>query len=208
MTSAQEESYLNDLSLSLEKSWELLVEGKKDRNSPLHTLAIGTVDPDGIPKQRIMVLREVIREKRLLRFNTDARVSKVTDIGDSSPVSALCYHPEAKIQLRLSGTARIETVSPATEVAWNRASLYGKRCYLADPAPGTEVDLPTSGLDSDIEGRKPEEAEVSSARVNFAILLIEVEHIEWLYLAHTGHRRAKFSWNNKQNQWDSIWLVP
>ncbi len=80
MNSAKEEAYLNDLDFALEKSWELLREGKRDRNSPLHTLAVGTVDQNGKPSQRIMVLREVDRKSRLLRFNTDARVPKVADM--------------------------------------------------------------------------------------------------------------------------------
>ncbi len=120
----------------------------------------------------------------------------------------LCYHSEAKIQLRLSGTARIETDTPATDEAWDRASLYGKRCYLADPEPGTEVSAPSSGLDPKIEGRKPGEREVAPARANFAVLLVEIERIEWLYLAHTGHRRAEFFWISNSNGWDAFWLIP
>jgi len=208
MTDNTEELYLNDLDSSLEKLWELLSAGKKDRNSPLHTLAIDTVDPKGQPSQRIMVLREIDRENRLLRFNTDSRASKIADIGTGNPVSILCYHPEAKIQLRLTGAGRTETNSPVADEAWNRASPYGKRCYLADPAPGTRTDIPTSGLDPDIEGRKPSDQDVAPARANFAILLVEIERIEWLYLAHTGHRRAEFCWNTDSGMWDSNWLIP
>jgi hypothetical protein len=200
--------FLDDIALSLEEAWRLLIDGSQNRKSPLHTPAVATVRDDGQPSQRIMVLREAVREDRMLRFNTDHRASKVADIGNKGMVSILGYHPEAKVQLRLSGRGYIEQDSPACDAAWNDATLYGKRCYLAAPAPGSAVNLPTSGLDPDIEGRKPEGFEVAPARENFAILLVEIERIEWLYLAHTGHRRAMFDWDSGNNSWNGHWLVP
>ncbi|WP_108809975.1 pyridoxamine 5'-phosphate oxidase family protein [Sphingorhabdus sp. Alg231-15] len=208
MSGVSEQPFLDDLALSLEEAWRLLVSGSKDRKSPLHTPSVATVQNNGSPSQRIMVLREAAREDRILRFNTDVRASKVVDIGDGGPVSILGYHPEAKVQLRLSGLGRIEHNSSAGDAAWNEATLYGKRCYLADPAPGSPVRAPTSGLDPAVEGRKPEGFEVAPARENFAILLIEIDKIEWLYLAHTGHRRALFTWNMDNSKWDGQWLVP
>lgn len=208
MNNTPEEPFLNDIAVSLEEAWRLLLEGAKDRKSPLHTPAVATVDSDGAPSQRIMVLRDAIQEARTVRFHTDYRASKVADIGSSGPVSILGYHRDAKIQLRLSGVGRVEHDSPACDAAWNEATLYGKRCYLADPAPGSIVEAPVSGLDPSMEGRKPESFEVAPARDNFAILLVEIRKIEWLYLAHTGHRRAVFGWNENSNQWDGQWLVP
>lgn len=208
MTSEPEQPFLNDLPLSLEQAWQLLIDGSQNRKSPLHTPTVATVRDDGTPSQRIMVLREAERDSRSLRFNTDNRASKVADIGNSGLISILCYHPQAKVQLRLSGRGKIEQESAACDAAWDEATLYGKRCYLADPAPGSSVDAPTSGLDPDVEGRKPEGFEVAPARENFAILCADIEQIEWLYLAHTGHRRALFSWNGADKQWFSQWLVP
>ena len=155
-----------------------------------------------------MILREVKSDIRMMRFNTDMRTSKVSDISNSQPISILAYHPEMKIQMRLAGMAKVESDSAAADAAWDRASLYGKRCYLADPSPGSPVNLPTSGLDPLIEGRKPEAEEVLSARQNFGVLLAEINQIDWLYLAHTGHRRAEFRWNSTSAEWDSGWLVP
>lgn len=208
MTSAKEESFLNDLNLTLEEAWNLLLQGAKDRHSPLHTPAIGTVTAEGIPSQRIMVLRDVDRDNHRLRFNTDVRVSKVADISESAPVSILGYHPAAKVQLRLTGIGHIQQHGPIAEQAWNEASLYGKRCYLADPAPGQAVAVPTSGLDPAMEGQKPTAEQVIPARDNFSVLMVDVEKIEWLYLAHTGHRRASFIWDKEAIRWDGQWLVP
>ncbi|PHR21133.1 MAG: hypothetical protein COA41_02140 [Sphingopyxis sp.] len=208
MTGIQEESFLNDLGLSLEQAWQLLREGSTDRHSPLHTPVVATVTTSGTPSQRIMVLRSADQQSRDLRFNCDARGGKSADIDENAAVSVLCYHPEAKVQLRLSGTALVRSTGSEADAAWEEASLYGQRCYLADPAPGSPVGAPTSGLDPAIEGVKPTPEQVRPARANFAILLVEVQTIEWLYLAHTGHRRARFDWNEAAQEWKSTWLVP
>lgn len=208
MNDAMEEPFLNDMAASLEEAWRLLLEGSNDRKSPLHTPAVATVRDDGSPSQRIMVLRDAVRDSRMLRFHTDVRASKVADVGPKGPMSVLGYHRDAKVQLRLSGLGRIETNSAASDGAWNKTNLYGKRCYLADPAPGSMVEAPISGLDPSMEGRKPEDFEVIPARDNFAILLIEIRQIEWLYLAHTGHRRALFTWDDTDDRWNGQWLVP
>ncbi|MEO9469169.1 flavin-binding protein [Parasphingorhabdus sp.] len=207
MNQPTKEAFLDDLILSLGKGWSLLAEGALNRKSPFHSLSVATISGK-LPSQRIMILREVNPDKRILRFNTDMRTSKVSDISLSQPISVLAYHPEMKIQMRLSGLARIETTSEAADTAWDQASLYGKRCYLAQPAPGSPVSRPTSGLDPLMEGRKPEAEEVLPARKNFGILIAEINQIDWLYLAHTGHRRAEFRWNSQSRDWDSGWLVP
>ncbi|MEH6791903.1 pyridoxamine 5'-phosphate oxidase family protein [Parasphingorhabdus sp.] len=196
------------MNLSLEEAWKLLREGASDRHSPLHTPSVATVTGDGVPSQRVMVMRAVDQPGRLLRFNCDSRGSKVAEISRKPAVSVLGYHPQAKVQLRLSGTGRIQSSGPEADSAWEQASLYGQRCYLADPAPGSPVAAPTSGLDPAMEGVKPTPEQVAPARTHFAILQIAVDKIEWLYLAHSGHRRALFEWNGTANHWHGRWLVP
>lgn len=208
MTDNPEEHFLDDNAASLEEAWRLILEGSRDRKSPLHTPTVASVRGDGTPSLRIMVLRDAIRDTRTLRFHTDYRASKVADIGQSGPVSILGYHRDAKIQLRLSGVGRIENSGSTCDAAWDEATLYGKRCYLADPAPGSIVEAPISGLDPSMEGRIPEGYEVAPARDNFSILLVEINKVEWLYLAHTGHRRALFNWDDTDDRWNGQWLVP
>lgn len=208
MTEDKEEPFLNDLSLSLEEAWKILREGASDRHSPLHTPAVATVTGAGSPSQRIMVLRAADQQNRRLRFNSDARGAKIAEIDRQAGVSMLGYHPGAKVQLRLSGKAVVRRTGPEVDAAWDEASLYGQRCYLAEPGPGSPVDAPTSGLDPAMEGVKPTPEQVAPARAHFAILQVAVERIEWLYLAHRGHRRALFEWNAAAGQWDGRWLVP
>ncbi|MEM8918882.1 MAG: pyridoxamine 5'-phosphate oxidase family protein [Pseudomonadota bacterium] len=202
-------AFYDDLDLSLRAAWSLLAEGAIDRRSPVHVSVVGSIDAKGLPSQRVMVLREADSANHRLRFHTDARAAKVGEFGaDGAPVSILAYHPEERIQLRLNGHGWIEKDGPAADAAWAASTNFAKRCYLADPAPGLTVDAPISGLSAAIEGHKPSDAQVAPARTNFAILLVEVERIEWLYLANAGHRRAVFEWDTACNRWQCSWLVP
>ena len=208
MNAADEMGLPDDLDAVLADIWQRLGRAAKDRRAAMHTPVVATVTPAGVPSQRVMVLRAFDRSSATLRFHTDCRSAKVDDIGDGSAVSFLGYDPSAKRQFRLTGVARIETASPAADKAWAEATLFAKRCYLADPAPGTPSEHPVSGLAADIEGRLPDgDDEVAPGRANFALLMAEIHTIEFLHLAHTGHRRARFT-RDGNGSWNGEWLVP
>lgn len=202
------EEAMDDLDAVRADVFRRLGRAAKDRRSAMHTPVVGTVRPDGMPSQRVMVLRAFDPATATMRFHTDCRAAKAADIGLGSPVSVLAYDAGAKRQFRLTGMARIETDSAAADKAWAEATLFAKRCYLADPAPGSRSNLPVSGLPPAIEGRKPDdEDEVAPGRPNFALLLAQIHTIEFLYLAHTGHRRALFTLDG-DGAWQGQWLVP
>jgi pyridoxine/pyridoxamine 5'-phosphate oxidase len=206
MTSPDYPSFYNDLNKSLQVGWELLAEGAKCRTSPLHTPVVASIDRSGRPSQRVMVLRSADQQRRLLRFHTDSRAEKVAEIGDGAPVSVLAYHPAQQIQLRLTGAALVATEGAAVEEAWQSSTNFARRCYLAEPPPGSPVAEPTSGLAPEYAGINPSDAQIAPARENFAILLAQVDRMEWLYLLNIGHRRARFEWDGAA--WQGHWLVP
>lgn len=198
----------DDLDAVLADVLQRLGHAAKDRRAAMHTPVVATIASDGSPSQRVMVLRAFDRASATLRFHTDSRAAKAEQVGAGSPVSILAYDPGAKRQFRLSGVARIETDTPGADQAWAEATLFAKRCYLADPAPGTVSEVPVSGLAADLEGRKPEdEQEVAPGRANFALLMAQIHTIEFLHLAHTGHRRALFC-KTPDGGWQGQWLVP
>ena len=41
---------------------------------------------------------------------------------------------------------------------------------------------------------------------NFAVIDCQVESVDWLYLQHSGHLRARYTWQD--DQWQSSWLAP
>ena len=200
--------FYDNLELSLAEARKLLADGAANRKSNAHHPVVATLGPDDLPRQRVMILRALDWEARLLRFHTDYRSTKVDELAKNDAASALIYDPASKIQLRLSGKARIEQDGSLPDAAWEQATLFARRCYLAEQAPGMPTDQPMSGLPEWVEGRQPTEDEVIDARANFAILLFEFDDVEWLYLANQGHRRARWRWDSATGIWDGSWLVP
>ncbi len=180
-----------------------LTRAARDRNSPMHMPVVGTGDGD----LRMMVLRECSEGIGRLRFHTDARSPKAQLIGSGGPVSVLAFDPGDKVQLRLRGTGRIEVHGPSADAAWAAATEFARRCYLAEAAPGTAKPEATSGLPPEVEGIRPTEPQLLPARDNFAVLLIEPHSLDWLHLAHNGHRRAQFI-RSGDGAWQGTWVVP
>lgn len=181
-----------------------LTRAARDRKSPMHVPVVGTADGD----LRMMVLRDCTAAIDLLRFHTDARSPKAQAIGTDGAASVLAFDPEAKVQLRVRGTARIETVGPVADAAWAAATPYARRCYLTEGAPGSPAEQPRSGLPAEVEGIRPSEEQLLPARENFAVLLIEPTSLDWLYLAHDGHRRAQFTRTGPGQDWQGTWVIP
>lgn len=199
--------YYGDLELSLAEVHAIIEAGADDRRKAAHSPVVATVDADGAPSQRVMILRDVDWAMRTLRFHTDVRSSKVSE-ADGSPTSVLFYEPDAKTQVRLGGIGHIEQASPVADKAWDSSTLFARRCYMAEIAPGTAVDGPVSGLPNWIEGKQPSAEQIGPARENFAVLIVHFDKIEWLYLANSGHRRARWNWDGEAEDWLGSWLVP
>lgn len=175
-----------------------LNEGATSRHCAMHAPAVATADADA----RVMVLRAFERVGWRLRFHTDARSPKVGVIGSGAPVGVLFYDREAKIQIRCRGTGRIETDRPLADAAWAESTNFARRCYLGE-GPGAVSDVPTSGLPPQFEGTEPNDAQLASARANFAVLLVDLAQADWFYLSNKGHRRAIIDLVSGEGQWVS-----
>ena len=175
-----------------------LAEAASNRSSPMHVPVVGTADGD----VRMMVLRGFDRGGMTLRLHTDLRSPKVAAIARDDRVGLLFHDPAARNQIRVRGRATVLSEGPEVDAAWEQASAYARRCYLAKAAPGTPLDAPASGLPEEVEGVRPTEVQLVPARANFAVILVEVDEFDWLLLAHDGHRRARFA----EGQW--TWVVP
>ena len=184
-----------------------MIEAGRSRHTPMHTPIVGTNGGD----MRVMVLRHYDPATRILRFHTDARSPKVGSIGVGAqgvaPVGVLLYDPAAKIQIRCNGTGRVEIDGPVADAAWADSTTFARRCYLSETAPGAQSDEAVSGLPEWAEGLNPSEDQVAPARENFAVLLIAVDRLDWLFLSNDGHRRAVLE-ARADGGWDGSWVVP
>lgn len=183
-----------------------LARAARDRKSPMHTPAVVSGDVDA----RVMVLRAFDSTAFTLRFHTDTRAPKTAAFAADPRVAVLFYDKGAKIQIRARGTARVLSDAPIVQEAWAKGSNFARRCYLG-AGPGTPSAAPTSGLPSAFEGVEPSDEQLVEARPNFAVLLVELTSLDWLYLAHTGHVRAGFERADKgggKGAWQGRWLAP
>jgi 3-hydroxyisobutyrate dehydrogenase len=188
----------------LDQAWSLLAEGQRLRHSPFHQAVLATITPRG-PSARYVVLRQVDRDRGVLGFHTDRRSEKWAEL-ERDPRVTLCFYGQ-NVQLRGEGRVVLHTDDAVAELAWKRTGLMSRRCYLAEHPPGSSAALPTSGLPVHLAKDRPSEAETVAGRVNFAVVSLPLQRLEWLHLAFEGHRRARFA-RVGFGPWKGEWLVP
>ena len=118
--------------------------------------------------------------------------------------SFLFYDKELKIQVRLKVEAIINHNNDVTKQSWEKTQHISRKCYLVDNGPGTESDIPTSGLKPELDNFDYTKEQSEEGYRNFTVIQCKVKLIEWLYLAAKGHRRARFNLENNKN----TWLIP
>lgn len=168
-----------------------------NRRSAMHTPVVVTGDADA----RVMVMRAFDPGCQTARFHTDSRAPKAALIRQSPAIGVVFYDAGEKVQIRCRGRGEILTDGALVDEAWANSTPFARRCYLGN-APGEVAPEPTSGLPQQFEGVEPSEAELASARPNFAILLVTITSFDWFHLAQTGHRRAVFDADGAR------WLTP
>ena len=197
--------YYNDLEKVYTKIWELLESGLKRRDVPFHipTFICGDKKKfDG----RIVVLRGIDKEEKKIWFHSDIRSNKIKILKSNSKSNLLFYDKSEKIQLRITGQAKINHLNDITKKSWKKTVHMSRQCYLGDKAPGISVSEPTSGLTTDVDNLKYTIEESEIGYKNFCVIETYIKSIEWLYLAAKGHRRAYFNLNKKQLE--KKWLIP
>ena len=197
--------YYNDLDKIYLKIWDLLNLGLKNRDLPFHIpvfICGNKNNSDG----RIVVLRGVDEKEKKIWFHSDIRSNKVKILKVNPEASLMFYDKNEKIQLRISGSAKINYQNITSKKSWEKTAHMSRQCYLGDKAPGSDVSIPTSGLTSDVDNLKYTKEQSEIGYKNFCVVETFIKSIEWLYLASKGHRRAYFSLNKKQLE--KKWLIP
>ena len=153
---------------------------------------------------RIVVLRKVDRQNNLVQFHSDIRSDKIEILKKNSSSAMLFYDKEEKIQVRLKIECIINHENNITKASWEKTQHISRKCYLVDNGPGTESDIPTSGLKPELDNFDYTKEQSEEGYKNFTVIQCKIKSMEWLYLAAKGHRRAKFDLDNNKDSW----LVP
>ena len=197
--------YYNNIDNVYLKIWELLNFGLQNRNAPFH-IPVFISGNENKFDGRIVVLRGVDKKEKKIWFHSDIRSNKIKILKANSDVVLLFYDKSEKIQLRISGTAKINYQNDITKKAWGKTVHMSRQCYLGDKAPGSDSSQATSGLKEDVDNLKYSIKESEVGYKNFCVVETYIKSIEWLYLAAKGHRRAYFNLNEKQVE--KKWLIP
>ncbi|MGD1935841.1 MAG: pyridoxamine 5'-phosphate oxidase family protein [Candidatus Phaeomarinobacter sp.] len=194
--------YYSQLDAAETMAWDMLEQGAKSSKQPFHTPVLATVNEDGAPQARTIVMRQADRTMGILRGNTDQRSPKARQLANDSRVQLLFYDVGAKVQLRVTATADLVTEGSALDEAWTASAPGSKVCYLAQGAPGTAQETPTSGLPDFADlGQRVAPEKLEAGLNNFATIRFKVEALDWLYLDSKGHRRAKFDYIAGTKSW-------
>lgn len=185
-----------DLDQTLDVSNYILSDAVENTKTLFHTLTVSSYDGNSI-SSRVMVLREFDLSKRIMRFHTDYRASKIKQFAEFPVSTVLGYDPDLKIQIKLQGDILVHFDDAISKKAWNESTPRSKKCYSVKGGSTKEIEDPQ---DYDIE-----DFIVEDGYKNFAVLIFKFKSLEFLYLKSSGHRRAIHKWDDNQT---STWLVP
>ena len=153
---------------------------------------------------RIVVLRKSDQQNSLVQFHSDIRSDKIQKLKKNPNAAMLFYDKEEKIQVRLKVECTVNHNNNVTKESWSKTQHISRKCYLVDNGPGTESDIPTSGLKPELDNFEFTMEQSEEGYKNFTVIQCKVKSIEWLYLAAKGHRRARFNLETNKD----TWLVP
>ena len=196
-------AYYENFSEIKKKVWLMLHDAITNRSSQFRipTFICGDqFDLDG----RIVVLRKSDQKNNVIQFHSDIRSDKIKKLKKNSKAAMLFYDKEEKIQVRLKVECIVNHENDITKESWHKTGHISRKCYLVDNGPGTESDIPTSGLKPELDNFEFSMKESEAGYKNFTVIQCKIKSIEWLYLAAKGHRRAKLDLENKKDKW----LVP
>jgi pyridoxamine 5'-phosphate oxidase len=193
--SRPDEPDITDMDAVLVNAWALLGRGVADRRHGFHHPAIANSGLSGEPRNRIVILRAADSTQRTIRFHTDRRSAKYDELANDPRVSALFYDAGDRVQLRCEGKAFLHDHDAVADAAWLSSQRMSRVCYGTMPAPGAVM---MTGGDFALPQT---EAELLAGRANFVAVVIVVDIIEWLFLRHGGHRRARFDLVTGARNW-------
>ena len=195
----------NTLDGILNESWNMLGRGAAHFNDPFHWPVLGTTGKKGA-SLRCVILREFLLPGRVLVCHSDARAGKVQEISASAKVSWLFYHPQKKVQLRISGHATLHADDQFADEQWAKVKTTSRLNYCGIEPPGTAVDGPSSGLPDFLRRKAPALIDTEKSRHNFMAIACRIDSLDWLVLRVLGNRRARFDWD--ETGLNANWLIP
>ena len=190
----------DDLDLALNYALTKIRTAIKGRDDDLHILNLVTIDKKNIPNTRNIVIRDFSEKKLTIRFHTDKRSSKISDIQNNNKISLLGYERKDRLQIRFDAEATIIDSDKFLLDIWKSMYPMSRECYRVIESPGSKI--------KSLEDIKFEEEDDQGLNgfENFVAVSCDIQSIEVLYLHHAGHLRANYTNNN--GKLNGEWIVP
>lgn len=176
-----------------EKITQELKKGVFKKGHYFKYFTLATLGVDKFARLRLVALRNVSEDLKLTFF-TDKRSKKMLHIKENKRVSLLFYDHKKLIQLRIEGSARINTDQFQIQKSWEKVGAEDRKDYITKEAPGSTIGNPDA-LEYLIEGDY------------FSIVEIDPFRIEYLELKQNGHTKIRYS-KDVSGGWTSEYLVP
>ena len=170
-----------------QRIWQELQRATQDRHSEWRTPVLATVSRQGAPDARTVVLRHADAKLSRLQIYTDSRSPKVAALADQPSAILVFWSKRLSWQLRVRVQMSVQIAGPQVEAVWDRVRQSAAAGdYLSAAAPGDV--LPDEQADEQADQQAlPEDP---TRPHHLAILIAQVQEIDWLELARGGHRRA------------------
>ena len=174
----------------------LLAEGEADPGSVWRNPTLVTTADASVPQARTVVLRRFRAPQRAVETHTDTRSAKYRELLARPSAGLHAWDSVRQIQLRLTGCVTLHTGDSVADEAWAALRPQSRATYRVQPGPGTVLAEPERAT----EGSEAE------ARAVFCVVALHYSRLEYLLLAHEGHRRARFTWS--ADALAAEWLTP
>ena len=189
---------------SIEKDcWQRMMDGVLQSRNQFHHPVVANSNATGV-NMRTVVVRDACSVEKTLRFYTDIRTGKWTELQQDQTISWLFYDAESRIQIRASGKASLHQNDELANHAWDNVNPISRKNYSSILSPSAEIILPLDAMQESlaITAKKNE-----AGRENFGVVVSKVLWMEWLWLNPQCHYKANFMYD-KEGEFTGSWLVP
>jgi pyridoxamine 5'-phosphate oxidase len=177
-----------------------LLHAATTKRSPFTVMQLATVDANGAPKARGVVLREASDERMTLI--TDLRSPKAKEISAQAHVALSGYDTDSCVQLRIEGRAQINADEERRRSFWNTLRPHTHLLYRSPLAPGTEVSAP----EETHTGAEPHPLDSAELYEHFGLVDVVIDCFDWLDLSSEPPIRCRFA--RIGDSWEASWLAP
>lgn len=183
----------------LEWIWAEWSSAVADREHPFRLPVVATTSVELGPQARTVVLRAVDRSQRTLEFHTDRRSPKRAELESDARLAWHFWDPDRQVQIRVRSRARLHLDDAYADRRYGECPPSSRVIYLVGDPPGSVLDEPLPGPD-------PTDEVIAAGRANFAVVVAEVEQIDFYEIAHPYPRRGWFV--STPVGWEKTWRTP